>query len=123
FGFVDPSQVIRGVHLIPAFHFGPTCNLLPHSIPHQPSEKHFDYVWYYINQFVNRDMFLWFQGCGVGHKATCDATRSFLADVDELDGQEFVREWDDLRETKGSNMDTEESDEERKNNEDACDSE
>ena len=29
FGFLDPQEVIRGVHLIPAFHYGRMHNLLP----------------------------------------------------------------------------------------------
>jgi len=29
FGFLDPKQVIRGCHLIPAFMSGRTCDLLP----------------------------------------------------------------------------------------------
>jgi hypothetical protein len=31
FGFLDPQEVIRGVHLIPAFHYGWTHKLLPPS--------------------------------------------------------------------------------------------
>ncbi|THU87920.1 hypothetical protein K435DRAFT_680849, partial [Dendrothele bispora CBS 962.96] len=29
FGFVDPADVLRGVHIIPAFHYGKTQHLLP----------------------------------------------------------------------------------------------
>ncbi|KAG1849714.1 hypothetical protein F4604DRAFT_1971016, partial [Suillus subluteus] len=47
FGFVDPAQVIRGVHVIPGFAHGSTANLLPPSIARQPCEGDTDYSWYY----------------------------------------------------------------------------
>ncbi|KAJ8592981.1 hypothetical protein M405DRAFT_732338, partial [Rhizopogon salebrosus TDB-379] len=52
FGFVDPHQVIRGVHLIPAYAHGFTYNLLPPSIARQPRDLDADFNWYYINQYV-----------------------------------------------------------------------
>lgn len=35
-----------------------------------------------IYRFVDRDMFMWFQGSGVGHKATCDWDE-FLGEEEE----------------------------------------
>lgn len=52
FGFLDPEVVIRGVHLIPAFTYGRTSALLPHSLARQPSENHEDWEWFYINMYV-----------------------------------------------------------------------
>jgi hypothetical protein len=52
FGFIDPAQVIRGVHVIPGFAHGSTANLLPPSIARQPCEGDTDYSWYYVNQLV-----------------------------------------------------------------------
>ena len=49
FGFLDPESIIRGVHLIPAFTYGQTSELLPHSIARQPSENHEDWEWFYVN--------------------------------------------------------------------------
>jgi len=49
FGFIDPEQVIRAAHLIPAFHFGRTTALLPPSIACRKSEKDEDWDWYYVN--------------------------------------------------------------------------
>lgn len=50
FGFVDPNHVIRGVHLIPAFHFGVTDDLLPpSSTARLDDENNLDYINYYVN--------------------------------------------------------------------------
>lgn len=49
FGFLDPGEVIRGVHLIPAFAHGTTVDLLEPSIARQPNEKDEDWMFYYIN--------------------------------------------------------------------------
>jgi hypothetical protein len=51
FGFVDPTQVIRGVHVIPAFSYGTTQDFLgpERSIAHQhPAIGNHDYVAYYL---------------------------------------------------------------------------
>lgn len=51
FGFLDPQEVIRGIHLIPAFHYGQTHDLLPPSRlarPGQDNDK--DWVLFYVNQ-------------------------------------------------------------------------
>ncbi|KAJ7753919.1 hypothetical protein DFH07DRAFT_744109 [Mycena maculata] len=49
FGFLDPAEVIRGAHLIPAFHYGCTTTLLAPSIARQPQENDTDFHYYYIN--------------------------------------------------------------------------
>lgn len=49
FGFLDPREIIRGVHLIPGFHYGQTDELLAPSIARQLDEKDLDYVYYYVN--------------------------------------------------------------------------
>jgi hypothetical protein len=50
FGFLDPQDVIRGVHLIPAFEYGRTTALLPPSpTARAPSEKDEDWLCYYVN--------------------------------------------------------------------------
>ena len=50
FGFLDPSQVIRGCHLIPAFIDGRTDQLLPRgvSVARRPGETD-DWASYYVN--------------------------------------------------------------------------
>jgi hypothetical protein len=49
FGFLDPDQVIRGVHLIPAFTLGQTAHLLPPSIARPSSDHDEDWEYYYVN--------------------------------------------------------------------------
>ncbi|KIK37340.1 hypothetical protein CY34DRAFT_15768 [Suillus luteus UH-Slu-Lm8-n1] len=66
FGFVDPNDVLRGCHLIPQFLQG-----LRHSdgkgISNCSQDK-LDWKPYYINRFVDRDMFMRYHwGLGVGH--------------------------------------------------------
>jgi len=52
FGFLDPNEVIRGVHLIPVFAYGRISSILPPSIARQPRESNQDWVFYYINLCV-----------------------------------------------------------------------
>ena len=49
FGFLDPNDVIRGVHLIPTFAHGYTPDKLGSSIARQPNENNEDWVYYYVN--------------------------------------------------------------------------
>lgn len=48
FGFIDPSDVIRAVHLIPAFKLGTTSEFLPPSIARREDEDDEDYERYYV---------------------------------------------------------------------------
>ncbi|KAI6008697.1 hypothetical protein F5J12DRAFT_891833 [Pisolithus orientalis] len=56
-----------GVHIIPAFHWGRTTSLLPPLIARHKSENNEDWYWYYVNIFVDRDMFMRFQGGARNH--------------------------------------------------------
>ncbi|KAF9551569.1 hypothetical protein CPC08DRAFT_738298 [Agrocybe pediades] len=86
FGFVDPDEVIRGVHLIPRFSLGRTSHLLRPSIARSPLENDEDWDRYFIGSFVDRDMFMRFRGGGVGHKTTREGnTDFFLSDRDQED--------------------------------------
>ncbi|KII83957.1 hypothetical protein PLICRDRAFT_46731 [Plicaturopsis crispa FD-325 SS-3] len=88
FGFLDPSLVIRGCHLIPAFVDGRTPALLncTHSAGRAADEID-DWEAYYVNIFVDRDMFMRFLGGGVGHDISVQ--RRYDADEDtELRGGE-----------------------------------
>jgi hypothetical protein len=49
FGFLDPTHIIRAVHIIPAFAWGRTADLLPPSITRSPLEKDKDWIYYYIS--------------------------------------------------------------------------
>lgn len=52
FGFLNPAEVIRSVHLMPAFHYGRTKNLLCSSIARRPEEKDEDWQFYYVGRLV-----------------------------------------------------------------------
>ncbi|KAI9068226.1 hypothetical protein FKP32DRAFT_1562162 [Trametes sanguinea] len=70
FDFLDPADVIRGCHLIPAFAEGRTRSLLGRSMLARPaSGANDDSDWerYYVNRFVDRDMFMRYLGGAVGH--------------------------------------------------------
>ncbi|KDR76734.1 hypothetical protein GALMADRAFT_225666 [Galerina marginata CBS 339.88] len=103
FGFLDPSDVIRGSHLLPAFAHGTTGRLLGPSIARRADEKDLedrDWKYLYVNMFVDRDMFVRFLGGGVGHKATntytsglrpeFDSASSFEMDCGEDDGPDMA---------------------------------
>ncbi|KAJ8088037.1 hypothetical protein PM082_013588 [Marasmius tenuissimus] len=71
FGFVDPAQVIRASHMIPAFEWNTTSELLPsNSIVRVYEEYHEnmydkedeDRRYYYVNIFLDTDMFMHYQG-------------------------------------------------------------
>ncbi|KAF8835367.1 hypothetical protein BDN67DRAFT_1040256 [Paxillus ammoniavirescens] len=66
FGFIDPGNVLRACHLIPAFAHGKQpSDGIPISQKGQDCE---DWKFYYVNRFVDRDMLLrYYWGCGVGH--------------------------------------------------------
>ena len=50
FGFLDPDQVIRATHLIPAFMHGRTTEALGPSAIRHTSEDDMDWRFYYVNQ-------------------------------------------------------------------------
>lgn len=70
FSFLDPSQVIRGCHLVPAFAEGHTTQLLPFQGPTEarPNGETDDWANYYVNIFVDRDMYMRYLGLGIGHQ-------------------------------------------------------
>ena len=49
FGFIDPAEVIRGVHLIPAFAHGKTSELLSPSMVRPKDDDDEDWQYLYIN--------------------------------------------------------------------------
>ena len=58
FGFMDPADVLRSVHAIPAFACGRTSKLLPyrHSIGRQPrelDERHKEWKYYFVNTYLS----------------------------------------------------------------------
>ena len=49
FGFVNPADVLRAVHLIPRFRLGRTRQLLSKSVARREEEEDQDYHRYYVN--------------------------------------------------------------------------
>ncbi|KIJ68186.1 hypothetical protein HYDPIDRAFT_124385 [Hydnomerulius pinastri MD-312] len=68
FGFLDPDVIIRATHLVPAFADGRSADLLPprKSIA-RPEGEEDDWVNFYVNIFVDRDMFMRYAGRAPGH--------------------------------------------------------
>ncbi|TFK59296.1 hypothetical protein BDN72DRAFT_749565, partial [Pluteus cervinus] len=68
FGFLDPSLVIRGAHLIPMFSRGRTDILLQttHTTVARVKGETDDWMNYYVNIFVDRDMYMRYLGGGIG---------------------------------------------------------
>ncbi|KAF5368269.1 hypothetical protein D9615_010357 [Tricholomella constricta] len=91
FSFLDPSCIIRGAHIIPAFAAGKSVNLLAarHTMA-RPSTSPEDWINFYVDIFVDRDMFFRYLGCGIGHldivKALDDALEA--EDPDEPYGSD-----------------------------------
>ncbi|KAI5115660.1 hypothetical protein M0805_000539 [Coniferiporia weirii] len=70
FGFIDPATVIRTVHLIPTFHYSCTNQLLGPSQLARIKRKDCnekDWVYFYVNKFANRDLYMHHRGGGIGH--------------------------------------------------------
>ncbi|KIL54987.1 hypothetical protein M378DRAFT_134292 [Amanita muscaria Koide BX008] len=81
FGFLNPTLIIRAVHLIPCFALGRTKDLLPQpSICRLAKEEGEDWDMFYVNIFVDRDMFMRYRGGGVGHKSIQKAIQRFCDD-------------------------------------------
>ncbi|KAG2051626.1 hypothetical protein BDR06DRAFT_889558, partial [Suillus hirtellus] len=68
FRFLNPGQVIRGAHLIPAFASGRGVSSLRYGKSlARPKEELTDWEAYYVGIFVDQDMFLHYTSLGVGH--------------------------------------------------------
>lgn len=51
FGFLDPANVIRGAHIIPAFAYGRTNKFLGPSLIRSPEDNDDDWESFYVNRF------------------------------------------------------------------------
>jgi hypothetical protein len=103
FGFLDPSLVIRGCHLLPVFVNGRTAQLLKatHTAGHQRNETD-DWTNFYVNvlssfylrldglihktnRFVDRDMFVRYFGGGIGHQQPIHSTINQTLETDPME--------------------------------------
>ena len=143
FGFLNPSLVLRGCHLIPSFVNGRTSDLLKtiHTAARPPGEFD-DWAAFYVNMydleyfvsfrasniyssFVDRDMFMRFLGGGVSHQ-TAQQQGMGVDDMDIDDTgaeieEDFVR--DDRNLSQGEDSDGEEEEDDNEDNEDEGDDE
>ncbi|KAF9235589.1 hypothetical protein BU15DRAFT_64686 [Melanogaster broomeanus] len=62
-----------------------TSSLLPPSVTCPIHDHNEDWVFYYVNMFIDRDMIMRYRGGGVGHRSTREATCVLLHDQDVLD--------------------------------------
>ncbi|KAK7689177.1 hypothetical protein QCA50_007868 [Cerrena zonata] len=93
FGFVDPADVVRAAHLIPAFAHGKTdCYLPPSQAARSPSENDKDWTYQYVNIFVDRDTFMRHRGGGVGHQVIKDVETLGVVEEVEEEVEEQVEE-------------------------------
>ncbi|KAL6305510.1 hypothetical protein BKA93DRAFT_707118, partial [Sparassis latifolia] len=74
FGILDPSDILRACHLIPAFALGRTNGLLNQSRLARRQNEQDDWDRFYVNRFVDRDMMMRYMGCGIGHKQGFNAS-------------------------------------------------
>ncbi|TRM67223.1 hypothetical protein BD626DRAFT_627628 [Schizophyllum amplum] len=86
FGFIDPKDIVRAVHAVPAFAHGRTADYLAGPTIARPQGEVDDYKFHYISMFADRDTLMRFRGGGVGHKATREATRELEAESERLAG-------------------------------------
>ncbi|KAF8997807.1 hypothetical protein BDZ89DRAFT_1148399 [Hymenopellis radicata] len=86
FAFVSPDNGLRAVQLVPNFVRRKTNNKLYKSIARRPSEGDLDWFRFYVNSFVDRDMFHRFTGNGIGHRSTYQATKIFREQCDRAYG-------------------------------------
>ncbi|KAJ7206130.1 hypothetical protein GGX14DRAFT_313037, partial [Mycena pura] len=68
FGFLDPDDVVRATHLLPAFHYGRTQEYLPRSIARREAEENDDWKFYYVGFFSDRDLLMRYHDDAVGHR-------------------------------------------------------
>ncbi|KAF8577949.1 hypothetical protein K439DRAFT_1648918 [Ramaria rubella] len=88
FGFLDPANVVRACHLIPAFADGRTNDLLGPSVA-RPEGENDNWTHYYVNRFVDRDMAMRFSGGGgVGHSIHYSLHASADDPMEGVEGQD-----------------------------------
>ncbi|KAF7293360.1 hypothetical protein MKEN_01466400 [Mycena kentingensis (nom. inval.)] len=68
FGFIDPADVVRGAHLIPAFAWGRTKKYLPTSFIRRDCDDKGDWAYHFVNMVVDRDMLMRFHENVIGHQ-------------------------------------------------------
>lgn len=117
FGFLDPGQVIRGAHLIPAFASGRGVNSLRYGKSlARPGGELDDWEEHYVGIFVDRDMFIRYTHFGVGHSAM---VRKIVRDCSESVAQTNAIDIDNDEDEDGNGFDG--YDDEQDDSDEECD--
>ncbi|KAF7302011.1 hypothetical protein MIND_00767500 [Mycena indigotica] len=88
YAFVNPDEVIREAHLIPAFARGLNDNSDIPSLGRPNGQQ--DWLYHYVNFFVDRDMLMRYLGGGVGH-----SYQVFVPDPEPDAAEMEIEEWSD----------------------------
>ncbi|KAG1901203.1 uncharacterized protein F5891DRAFT_1187899 [Suillus fuscotomentosus] len=111
FGFLNPDQVIRGAHLIPAFASGRGVSSLRYGKSlARPKEELTDWEAYYVGIFVDQDMFLRYTSLGVGHPV---ALRKIIRNCFDLESATLATEDMDVDGSRSDSEDHGDDDEQR----------
>ncbi|KDR69150.1 hypothetical protein GALMADRAFT_230924 [Galerina marginata CBS 339.88] len=96
FGFLNPDEVIRAAHLIPAFYHGATESLLKGLSVARGEGEIDDWRYFYVNLFVDRDMYMRYAGNGIGHYKVdlADDARAAVPSTDPNDTEGDA--WEDV---------------------------
>ncbi|RDB29364.1 hypothetical protein Hypma_014985 [Hypsizygus marmoreus] len=112
FGFLNPDEVIRGAHLIPAFSFGGTDELLEGESLARAEGEVDDWRYYYVNIFVDRDMYMRHLGGGVGHYRVPIPVEDDVPDILPTGDEPVITVPDPDEESSGDDDEEEEEEEE-----------
>ncbi|QRV82607.1 hypothetical protein RhiJN_27833 [Ceratobasidium sp. AG-Ba] len=105
FDFVNPADIVRASHLIPDFESQNSSELLSGPSIALDNQETGDWVCYYVNRFVDRDMLMRYIGGGVGHcwqreteptEVPDETDTAGIADILELTPENEVEGTDEL---------------------------
>ncbi|KAL0062348.1 hypothetical protein AAF712_010759 [Marasmius tenuissimus] len=93
FGFLNPADIVRGIHIVPGFAHGPSetgmrlpanslaCQLVLLNSSGKRELEEDDWKFYYIGMFADRDTVMQFRGGGVGHPQFHEFLQFFETDA------------------------------------------
>ncbi|KAF7793821.1 hypothetical protein EIP86_004942 [Pleurotus ostreatoroseus] len=109
FGFLDPAQVIRAAHIMPAEEFGLKDGLMGSALRRERPAENADWNFYHVGMFADRDMGMRYIGGGIGHKM-------LRGIINISDTMKMI-----LKDLEDENMDEEEDDQDRDETQGAAD--
>ncbi|KAJ8691001.1 hypothetical protein PTI98_010617 [Pleurotus ostreatus] len=128
FAFLDPNEVIRAVHILPAFHYGTTATLEMSAVADTSEAKNKGkWRFYYVGMFSDRDTAMRFIGGAIGHQSLPVEEKPILpedswSDSDDEGSMDVIEEdTEDDIELKEEEADIELDEEEAENDDDNLD--